>query len=220
MLMFLQWGWAQNTHEVTLHFVPLFEKQSVTLEKKYASRFQEAAISFTVFKCYVSHFEFYANHRLTYSAADTAFLLDASKPESLSPKLSIPNHCLFDEVRFYFGIDDTTNHLGIGSGDLDPMKGMYWTWQTGYINMKLEGYCNNSSTSDHGFQFHLGGFTAPYVSFQPVTLKTFATDSLNIIIDLSRFMEAITLKDTNTVMSPGESSVVLSKNAATMFRLP
>jgi len=146
-------------------------------------------------------------------------LLDSSKPESLKRKITIPENTTFDEIRCYLGVDDVTNNDGIGSGDLDPMKGMYWTWQTGYINMKLEGFCKNSNTNDHGFQFHLGGFLEPYVAFQPIVLKNITTENILIFIELNAFFETISLKESNTVMSPSETTVALSKKAALMFHL-
>ena len=39
----------------------------------------------------------------------------------------------------YLGVDSVLNYNGVHEGALDPINGMYWTWQTGYIHCKLEG---------------------------------------------------------------------------------
>ncbi|MGL2965804.1 MbnP family protein [Flavobacterium sp. XGLA_31] len=210
---------TQNTHAVSLQFSPLFENQRLELGKKYDYGNPKSTISITEFKCYVSHFEFYKEGHLSYTAENSYFLLDASAPTSLTRTLNIPNTVAYDEVRFYMGVDDKTNENGIGEGDLDPSLGMYWTWQTGYINLKIEGTSSESSRADKAFQFHLGGFIAPYASFQLITLKPVSSDTIVVALAIDRFLQAVSLKETNTVMSPGEKSVSLSKTAAQLFRL-
>ena len=54
-------------------------------------------------------------------------------------------------------------------GDLDPLKGMYWAWSSGFINFKLEGSCLNCG-SEKEFTYHIGGFIAPYQSFQTASI--------------------------------------------------
>ena len=54
------------------------------------------------------------------------------------------------------GVDSARNVSGAQTGALDPAKGMFWTWNTGYIMAKLEG---NSPASPTGiFEYHIGGF--------------------------------------------------------------
>ena len=52
-------------------------------------------------------------------------------------------------LKFVLGVDDSTSAQGIGEGPLDPIKGMYWTWQSGYINFKLEGVSNQCLSLIH-----------------------------------------------------------------------
>lgn len=208
---------AQNTTAITLHFVPLMNHASLELGKKYTIDSESSPLTINLFKCYVSHIAFYNDKELVYDATNEAFLLDCSEKNSLTRTITVPEAINYTELRFYFGIDDKTNDKGISGGDLDPTKGMYWTWQTGYINMKLEGNCLGSGATDHTFQFHLGGFIAPYASFQPVSIKTENKRELSISIELADFIKKIKLADTHTVMSPSQLSVLLSKYAASMF---
>ena len=59
------------------------------------------------------------------------------------------------------GVDSLTNLNCQFSGDLDPLVGMYWTWQNGFIHIKLEGYGQKVLNPKGFFQFHLGGYTFP-----------------------------------------------------------
>lgn len=210
---------SQNTKTVTLHFVPVFGGATLDLGKKYPCATEQNMLTFTLFKCYVSHFEYYKNQELVFRDTTEAYLLDSNVPNSFNRKIALPITIDFDEIRFFFGIDDKTNNQGISGGDLDPTNGMYWTWQTGYINMKLEGNCATVPTADHGFQFHLGGFILPYVSFQPIRLDNATSSELTISIELNDFIKKIKLAETHGIMSPGESTVLLSTYAATMFHL-
>lgn len=210
---------AQNTKTITLHFAPIINNTSLTLGQDYPIASEKNPITFTGFKCYVSHFAFCKEQQVVYLEPTEAYLLDYSDARSLTRTIVLPSAIEFDEIKFYLGIDDKTNDIGISGGDLDPTKGMYWTWQTGYINMKLEGNCKSIPLADHTFQFHLGGFIAPFSSFQTITLKTPYKSDCTVAIELNAFISKINLAETHTIMSPGEQAVTLSKYAATMFHL-
>lgn len=59
-----------------------------------------------------------------------------------------------------FGVDSLLQVSGVQSGALDPLKGMYWTWQTGYIQFKMEGILSKDTLGEGliPIQLHLGGF--------------------------------------------------------------
>lgn len=40
-------------------------------------------------------------------------------------------------------------------GDLDPLNGMYWAWNSGYINMKIEGITPKCQDATIYFNFIL-----------------------------------------------------------------
>ena len=61
-------------------------------------------------------------------------------------------------------------------GDLDPTKGMYWAWQSGYINFKMEGSCSQCLATKNNFEFHLGGYQQPFYAMQTIELNTTACE--------------------------------------------
>lgn len=123
----------------------------------------------------------------------------------------------YDQIRFNLGIDSITNTVGLLGGDLDPVKGMYGTWQSGYINIKIEGSSLKCKTRKNEFQFHLGGYLATYNPLQEITLAVQSEKNITVNIDLSRFFEAIDLSRQNHIMSPGKEAMTLSEAAAKMF---
>ena len=64
------------------------------------------------------------------------------------------------------GVDSLTNLQTNFSNDLDPIHGMYWTWQNGFIHFKLEGSFLPMNSIEKQFQFHLGGYSFPNNSVQ------------------------------------------------------
>lgn len=59
-------------------------------------------------------------------------------------------------VRFLLGVDYDHNHTGAQEGDLDPSKGMIWSWNTGYIFYKHEGTFKDNTGASHPFAYHYG----------------------------------------------------------------
>ncbi|MEL1244771.1 MbnP family protein [Flavobacterium sp. DGU11] len=214
LLLFSCGGFAQHGQLVRLGFRPLYNNETLQPGKYYYSETQKDSLSFSTFRMYLSGFRFYDKGKMVHAAANSYYLIDINDPKSLNRQLEIPNGLAYDEIRFLFGIDDKTNNEGIGSGDLDPSKGMYWAWQTGYINMKLEG----TTKPGKEFQFHLGGFLKPNASFQEISLKTSASDN-TIGIDIAKYSNSFSMNDIPMIMSPGEKAVQLSQKAALMFSL-
>tara|TARA_B110000459_G_scaffold58957_1_gene66162 strand:+ start:5189 stop:5833 length:645 start_codon:yes stop_codon:yes gene_type:complete len=119
-------------------------------------------------------------------------------------------------IQFLLGVDSKTASKGIGEGALDPINGMYWTWQSGYINFKMEGISKKSPTRKNRFQLHLGGYNKPWATQQEVSLQTSSKETI-ICFNLERFLSLIDLRQEHTIMSPCEKGVMLSALAKTCF---
>jgi hypothetical protein len=73
-------------------------------------------------------------------------LIDHAVPTSLQlDQVEIPDGH-YTSLEFNLGVDSLHNHSGDQAGDLDPMYGMIWTWNTGYIFFKHEGYFTSSTS--------------------------------------------------------------------------
>ena len=115
-------------------------------------------------------------------------------------------------IHFQLGIDSITNVSGAFGGALDPTKGMYWSWQSGYINFKIEG-----KLQEENYILHLGGYASPFKSVQKVVLPVVnQTDEFKIVLPLNELFEKVIPQD-NTVMSPSLVAVDMSKSIASFF---
>jgi hypothetical protein len=168
----------------------------------------------TAFKFYVGHFT--ALHKGEVIWTDDSYhLIDASDPGSHF--IHVPDKGPIDVLSFVLGVDSLTNVSGALGGDLDPTKGMYWTWNSGYINVKLEGSSSSRGTREGQFEFHLGGYMPPHLSAQPVTVLVRKEGPIEVKVDLAEFFERVDVRTEPNVMSPSERAVFLSELAARMF---
>ena len=208
---------AQNGETLTLQFNPVFGKEALVLSKSYFSKNNNDSIQFDVLRFYISGIELLLNGKTVWKELNSFHMVDASVISSLSINLNTSSKLVFDKLKFNMGIDSTTNVAGALGGDLDPTKGMYWTWQSGYINFKLEGKSKVCNTRNNEFTFHLGGYQYPYNTLQSVDLNANNSNELSIIINAEEMISKIDLRKQNHIMSPGKEAVLLSNELTGIF---
>lgn len=123
----------------------------------------------------------------------------------------IPEKLDFDAIEIHLGTDSTTNDSGYLEGDLDPINGMYWTWQSGYINFKLE-----AMGDELYFEHHLGGFLEPYPTQQNMRFTCFS-DSLQLWFDTPAYLGKMFDQQEMKIMSTGAKAQKWSKIASEHF---
>ena len=152
------------------------------------------------FKCYLTHV------RLVHSEGSDSTclgdqLLDASDPSSWKLSHADDIGLRPGELRFLIGVDSTVQVGQTQGGVLDPIRGMYWTWQAGYIHWKIEGHF--LSAAKIPFEYHIGGYRNPYGTTQRVHIP-FAPGNEELSVDLTPFLSHVLEKGVSVrVMSPG-----------------
>jgi len=171
-------------------------------------------------KFYISNIQLSRKNKLVWAMKNSYSLLNLEDPNSLTIEMNIPSKLKFDQLKFGLGIDSLTNDNGIGPDDLDPLKGMYWTWNTGYINFKIEGKSSLCKHSSKTFNLHLGGFLDKQLAYQEQVFNV--NDKQNLIkahLDLKKIFDSINLSIDHTLMSAGPRSVQISKLIASSFSI-
>jgi hypothetical protein len=64
----------------------------------------------------------------------------------------------YTEATFTLGVDAAQVDQGAQTGALDPAHGMFWSWNSGYIFLMLEGESPVSTETGKVFQYHVGGY--------------------------------------------------------------
>ncbi|MFM8491274.1 MAG: MbnP family protein, partial [Candidatus Methylopumilus sp.] len=113
--------------------------------------------SITKFKYYIGNITLTTINGKAISFHDY-YLIDEEKPKSKTLSLKNVPTGEYVSLRFNIGVDSIDNCSGAQSGALDPINGMFWTWNTGYIFMKLEGISSFSSSPSATLEYHIGGF--------------------------------------------------------------
>jgi hypothetical protein len=174
-------------------------------------------VKFETLKFYLSSVTLIKNTIPVWKEDESFHLIDFEDVDSNALCLEIPDDLNFDAIQFNLGIDSLTNVSGALGGDLDPTKGMYWTWQNGYINFKLEGTSDLCHNPKNEFQFHLGGYTAPWSNVQKIKLNVANTSAFNLTFNLDQFINELDLQNLNHIMSPSQAAVDYAKLAAKCF---
>jgi hypothetical protein len=205
-------------HDIQVYFTPQFQSAQLTLDSIYHLP-KEVTFQLSTFKLYISNIQFFKQNMLVDQDSIHYRLLNMENPLSMQFTIPRTNATDYNEIRFNLGIDSFTNVSGAMGGDLDPTQGMYWTWQNGYINFKLEGKASKSTARNHSFEFHIGGYVSPFATIQTITFNTENQGQIHIDIDIEKLIRDIDFSTFNHVMSPGVEAVKLSEKVNTIFSL-
>jgi len=176
-------------------------------------------LKITEVKFYLSKIQLLRNGKIVLEEKNGFHLVDAGQTNPFIIVVNNTQNISFDQVQFNLGIDSTTNVSGAMGGDLDPTKGMYWTWQSGYINFKLEGTSPLCTTRNNEFQFHLGGYQKPNYCLQPLSFPIKNSSKIDLNLDVQKILEQVDLSKTNHIMSPSAEAVLISKVVANAFTI-
>lgn len=182
---------------------------------------------------HISKLRYYLSHvSLVYQNGEHAdlpgvYLVDEDLPES--KRLHFPGVPIgqLKCIRFMLGVDSLHNCSGAQSGALDPAQGMFWTWNSGYIFLKLEGHSPNSTAPGHFFEYHIGGYKAPANCIRtislPITtgLKKGESKTLQLFVNVMEILQGPSTVDFSQLPSVTDSryAEVIANNYLDMFSL-
>lgn len=138
-------------------------------------------------------------------------LIDLSQSNIYNIPIVIPRRGKIDSTEMGIGIDSVAHRTVAYSNDLDPVNSMYWAWQSGFIQLKLEGQWMQYSANSESVEWHLGGYRWPYSTARSVLFPTkFHTVFEPILaIDILPLLEKGLKKYPNKIMSTGEAAAQL-----------
>lgn len=191
----------------------------------------EKGDSFTVstFNYYISNIRLNAVSGSSFAESESYHLLKQSDPSSLVFDLNGVPAAQYRSVTFTIGIDSTRNVSGAQSGALDPANGMFWSWHSGYIMLKLEGTSPVVTASGKMFMLHAGGFSGVNNVLRTITLEFLAPVTVNNnevhihleadVLEALRTPNTWDLSKNPVIMAAGPEAVKFADNYADMFRI-
>ena len=178
---------------------------------------------------YVTNISLQKEHN-TFTEKNSYHLIDESKNDSRVINISVPAGDYY-AVHFLLGVDSLHNVSGAQTGDLDPTKDMFWTWNSGYVMAKMEGNSANSKLVNNKFEYHIGGFSGPYNVLKEIRIDfpgnvvyftTGKTYEIIVSADIDTWWQHphdIKISEHANITSPGENAKNISDNYANMFHI-
>lgn len=180
------------------------------------------------FKYYISNIELINEHGKTIHSKEY-FLINEDEPNSKEIILSSIPEGKYSSIRFMIGVDSLHNCSGAQAGALDPVNAMFWTWNTGYIFMKLEGKSSVSAATGKTIEYHIGGYKEPSNCIRTVALKLDSsititskhTSNIQIKVNVSEVLKTPTTIDFSKLPTVNDSrnATMIADNYMDMFSI-
>jgi len=213
---------------VNVDFKPVVGAVPLDFTTTYRNAFGED-FSVQTFKFYISAIELINSQTGKNSRSNEYFLVDASDAGSKAIHIKAsPNQ--YDRIAFIIGVDSAKNVSGAQTGALDPAKGMFWTWNSGYIMAKFEGSSSFSNQPNNRFEYHIGGFEGdenvvqrielPFPASTELEVKNNETTSVLINADANAWFKNtsdIKISTTPVCTTPGSLAKSIANNYSKMF---
>ena len=221
---------TQNNGIVEIHFTNFAGAKILSPDSLYTNTFNES-YSIGRLKYYITNMELVNTESgKSASIANSYFLVDEGNDASKTISLSVPEGS-YNAISFLLGVDSLHNVSGAQTGALDPMNGMFWTWNTGYVSIKIEGKSLASTLPGKFYEYHLGGFKGPDKVNNSIRL-TFPEGIIDITekkpirvyvkTDVNLFFSSVNplpIKTNPACTAPGSLARQYSENYATIFSI-
>lgn len=216
-----------TTGKVKMEFFNNVGGSSLNLDNQWYVN--EHGDSFTV-----SKFNYYITNIVltgsgtSYTESNSYHLVQQSDASSQSFDMTDIPVGTYDSVTFMIGVDKEHNTSGAQTGALDPVNGMFWSWSTGYIMLKVEGHSPQSPSNL--VEFHCGGFSGLNSSVRTVSMPLSSPVSvtgsndvhIHLTADLLKMFKSPNVIDFSTTYSvtmPDSNAKKLADNYANMFSI-
>lgn len=172
-------------------------------------------LTFSEYRFYLSNVKLRRSDGTWWSEPESYRIISAA--DAAGRTFTVPNvpAGTYTAMAYTLGVDSTRNVSGAQTGALSPSNGMFWSWNSGYIMLKVEG--TSPQSPNGGFTFHLGGFQGPNsivsprqadLSTTPITVGS-STPTLNFRANAARLWHntATSVATMHTVHMPGANAL-------------
>ena len=160
----------QKNGTVFLHFENYVGSDLLHLDTTVYKNVLNQSFTISKFKYYISNIHLKKSDGEEF-ISNNYFLVNEEKKDSKQIELLNVGEGEYTSMSFTVGVDSLHNCSGVQSGALDPVNGMFWAWNTGYVFLKLEGRSPESKSNGNIIEYHIGGFKNPSNCIRKITLK-------------------------------------------------
>ena len=220
-------GLSSNAKVTFSNFVG---NQPLVLQSNWYLNANGDSFKVNVYKYYITNVKLTKSDASVYTEKDSYHLINEADASSQSFVMADVPEGTYTSISFLIGVDSARNTSGAQTGALDPINGMFWTWNSGYIMAKFEGVSPQSTSTDKTVVYHLGGFSGTTSVLRSVTLpfptslniKKGTTPNIHIDGDVAEwfsFPNVIDFAQKPLLMTPGKDLVNIADNYQDMFKV-
>jgi len=219
---------AANTGTLKISFINAVNGKPVVLRDSLYSNYFNEQYSISKLKYYISNIVLKVEGKETNLGG--YYLINAAAEEN-GFELTLPAGS-YSNIQFLLGVDSIRNCSGAQTDALDPMNDMFWTWNSGYVMIKLEGTSPKSNVINNKVEYHIGGFsgpnsvlnylTLPFSKDKSLLIRKGKTSTVIIDVDVDGFWNAgtaIRISGTPVCSLPGVLAKQIAANFSKLFRV-
>jgi methanobactin biosynthesis MbnP-like protein len=220
----------EKDHNLVINFKAVVDTADLEFGTEYRNFFDEP-YKVSAFRFYVSAIQMINTDsgKVFELPKDKYYLVDFADSAASEIRIGVQPF-KYNRIAFTIGVDSARNVSGAQTGALDPTKGMFWTWNSGYIMAKLEGTSPAAATPNNAFEYHIGGFRTGENVVQKITLlfpfttdidlKPGKTTEMAISSNVNSWFynpHDIMISANPTCMTPGPLALQVAENYRKMF---
>ncbi|GAB4207142.1 MAG: hypothetical protein Fur0023_17700 [Bacteroidia bacterium] len=223
-------GNTATTAKIILSFEAMFGDSMLVFNNKTYVTANGDSVKISTFKYYISNITLTKTDNSTYTVPNSYYLVNHNASGSMA-SFTISGIPIgqYKAIKMLIGVDSARNVSGAQTGALDPANGMFWSWSTGYIMLKLEGTSPQSAAADKSFKYHIGGFSGvnntlrwitPSFNAMTANVSSSVIPEIHFKTDISEIFKTpnnIQLNTTYNVTMPGMMAKMIADNYADMI---
>jgi len=198
-----------GTTPIPIHFDVVVGDLPLRFDTLMYENEHHQSYALSMVKFYVSAIRLHCEGNLDVTS-EKFFLVDAS--DSASTTITLPRVPIgtYRSISFTLGVDSAHNCSGLQEGALDPIRGMFWAWNTGYIFLKIEGTAPASPSPGHVVEIHVGGFRHPTNNIARIELPIVEdpVKGIYIQVDVGALLRSLDLSKQSSLTTPAAASAV------------
>ena len=215
---------------IKITFINTINQQPLVLATEQYTNCHNETFSISKLKYYISNISLQNIGKNNTSERNSYHLIN--EEDSLSKSFSFfirPDQ--YEAISFLIGVDSIKKVSGAQTDALDPLNGMFWTWNTGYIMFKMEGTSPQSKKINNKIEYHIGGFGGINNVLRtiklnlvkaPIIITEQTLTEILIQVDVDKIWNnpnRLTITQTPVCTTPGTLAASIADNYATAFKI-
>lgn len=214
--------------DFVLEFENIFESDEINFGTAYTTGNSEE-LTFSKVRYYISNIKLEQLDGTVWAEEESYHLVDHSVASSQLISIKDVPAGEYHKMSYMIGVDSARNVSGAQEGALSPANDMFWSWNTGYIFIKIEG--TSPQASDSTFAYHIGGFSGDKNAIETVShmmnshmlnINPDAIPQVHIKVDVAEVFNGhhgVQVSQTNKVHMPGAMAQELAHAFSEAFSL-